>query len=381
MSKEEPLSHDEIEQLLKATAPEEEQSASRPTAQSTSGAEPGEASSAKDAGPAAGWQQRRRHNRHARVRPFDPATQHRVVRERLHTLEIINERFARQFRMSLFNLLRRSADISVESVRYQRFVDFSDNIPVPTNLNIMTMKPLRGTALVVFPQALVSMIVENLFGGDGRFVTRADGREFTGTEQRIIRRVLNLALEAYQDSWRSVYPLDVEYVRSEMQPKFASITSSPSEIVVNTTFHLEVGNLSSQFHICMPYSMIEPLREKLTNLRTDASAADKGWRHRIAAEVKSSTVELVADFLTIDSRIPEIMALKEGDILPVELPESVYARVNGHPVLECGYGSKGDKRALLVKRVIENDESGLTHPIGLQQAEQEAAEETDHEQR
>src|SRR5690554_1640092 len=250
--------------------------------------------------------------RKVKQQPFDPGSQARIVRERLHTLEVINERFARQFRMNLFNLLRRNADITVESVKYQRFSDFADATPTPTNLNIISMKPLRGSALVVFPHALVSMIVENLFGGDGRFMTRNEAREFTGTEQRIINRVLNLAIDAYQESWRAVHPLEISFIRSEMQPKFAAITSSPSEIVVTTTFHLEVGNLDSNFKICMPYAMVEPLRDKLTNLRADigGSTNDKAWRQRITHELQASSVELIADFVEIPMRIPQVMSLK-----------------------------------------------------------------------
>src|SRR5699024_5353507 len=144
----------------------------------------------------------------SRIRPYDPASQHRVIRERLHGLDIINERFARHFRVSLFNLIRRSADITVEGVRYQSYRDFVRNVPVPTNINLITMKPLRGTALVVFPPNLVFMVVDNLFGGDGRFLTKSEGREFTNTEQRIIRRVLTLALDAYQECWQAIYKLE-----------------------------------------------------------------------------------------------------------------------------------------------------------------------------
>lgn len=288
-------------------------------------------------------------------RPFDPGSQHRVVRERLHTLEIINERFARQFRMNLFNLLRRNADISVDTVRYQRFQDFSDSLPTPTNLNIISMKPLRGSALIVFPQNMVSMIVENLFGGDGRFITRNEAREFTGTEQRIINRVLNLAMDAYQEAWRAVFQLKINYIRSEMQPKFASITSSPTEIVVTTTFHLEVGSLDANFQVCMPYSMIEPLRDRLTNLRADASSAtDKAWRERITQELQASDVSLITQFLEIPVRLPQVISLKVGDVLPVNLPKTVTATVSGLPVLECEYGSVNNHRALRVRKVLEN---------------------------
>lgn len=249
----------------------------------------------------------------ARVRPYDPATQHRVIHERLHALDIINERFARYFRMSLFNLIRRSIDITVKSVRYQSYSDFSMHMPMPTNINLLAMKPLRGTALVVFPPSVVFMVVDNLFGGDGRFVTKSEGREFTNTEQRIIRRLLGLSVDAYKDAWKSVYPLEIEYLRSEMQAKFANITSSPNEIVVNATFHLEVGNLSSDFNIVIPYLMIEPMRQLLNGPLTDTNPEEeRHWNKRMAGEI------------------------------------------TGVPVMTCEYGSQNGVRALLVKDLVDH---------------------------
>ncbi|MDT0500506.1 MULTISPECIES: flagellar motor switch protein FliM [unclassified Halomonas] len=289
------------------------------------------------------------------IRPYDPATQHRIIRERLHSLDIINERFARYFRMALFNLIRRSADITVESVRYQSYSEFSRNVPVPTNINIIAMKPLRGSALIVFPPSLVFMVVDSLFGGDGRFVTRSEGREFTNTEQRIIQRLLDLAISAYSDSWKSVYPLQISYLRSEMQSKFANITNSPNEIVVNTNFNLEVGNLASSFQICMPYMMIEPLRDLLTNpLRDGDPKQDSAWTRRIAGEIRHSEVELIAKFADIPSRISHVMSMKAGDVLPLELPETVTASVDGVPVMECEYGSRHEQRALRVRKIFDH---------------------------
>lgn len=291
----------------------------------------------------------------AQIRPYDPATQHRVIRERLQALDIINERFARHFRMALFNLIRRSADITVDAVRYQSYSDFSRNVPVPTNINIIAMKPLKGSALIVFPPSLVFIVVDNLFGGDGRFVTRSEGREFTNTEQRIIQRMLQLAIDAYSESWKSVYPLEISYLRSEMQSKFANITNSPNEIVVNTSFNIEVGNLSSHFQICMPFSMIEPLRDLLANPLNDGTQDPENvWGRRMAGEIRQSEVELVADFASIPSRIAHVMALKVGDILPLELPETVFAHVDGVPVMECEYGSQQEQHALRVVRMIDH---------------------------
>lgn len=299
--------------------------------------------------------------RHLDIRPYDPATQHRVIRERLHALDIINERFARYFRMGLFSLIRRSADITVDSVRYQSFSDFSRHVPVPTNINLLAMKPLRGTVLTVFPPNLVFMVVDSLFGGDGRFLAKSEGREFTRTEQRIIRRLLSLAVDAYQDAWRSVYPLEIEYLRSEMQAKFANITSSPNDIVVNSTFHLEVGNLSSDFNIVIPYLMIEPLRQLLNGPLTDGDPeAERLWGKKMAGEITQSHIELVADFTEIDASIGQVMALKVGDVLPIELPETLLARVDGVPVMNCEFGSQNGQCALLVKDLI--DHSPATAP-------------------
>ncbi|MBX8534207.1 flagellar motor switch protein FliM [Pseudomonas cichorii] len=291
----------------------------------------------------------------ARIRPYDPATQHRVIQERLHALDIINERFARYFRMSLFNLIRRSIDITVESVRYQSYSDFSRHMPMPTNINLLAMKPLRGTALVVFPPSVVFMVVDNLFGGDGRFLTKSEGREFTHTEQRIIKRLLGLSVDAYQDAWKSVYPLEIEYLRSEMQAKFANITSSPNEIVVNATFHLEVGTLASDFNIVIPYLMIEPMRQLLNGPLTDVNPEEeKHWNKRMAGEITHSEVDLIADFVEMDARVGQVMALKVGDVLPIELPDIVSARVDGVPVMTCEYGSQNGMRALLVKELVDH---------------------------
>lgn len=294
----------------------------------------------------------------ARIRPFNPATQHRIIRERMHSLDIINERFARLFRISLFNLIRRNADITVGPVEYQSYSSFARYVPVPANINLIAMKPLRGSGVMIFPPSMVFMIVDNLFGGDGRFLTRSEGREFTKTEQRIISRTLDLAMDAYQESWQSIFPLEISYLRSEMQAKFASITNSPNEIVVNTTFHFEVGNLNSEFHVCLPYAMLEPIKELLTNPLTENQDRQENWSDRMASEIKQSKVELVSDLVTVERSLRDVVALKIGDILPLELPEEVDVKVDGVPVLRCRYGSNNGRKALRVAELLDHSKHG-----------------------
>ena len=289
----------------------------------------------------------------ANVRPYDPRTQHRIIKDRLHSLEIINQRFARGFRGALFNLIRRNADITVDPVNFESFNNYSKNVPVPCNINLVSMKPLRGNALFVFPPSMVFVLVDNLFGGNGNFLARTEGRDFSATEQKVIEKVLKLATEAYQESWQSIFPIEIEYQRSEVQAKFANITNSPNEVIVKTNFQMEVGNSSFEFQICIPYPMIEPIKELLANpVDTDQSHGDQSWSSRISRELQESEVELVAEFLSIPSRISNILSLKVGDVLPIELPNEVVSCVDNVPVLKSGYGTQNGLKALSVKKLI-----------------------------
>ena len=287
------------------------------------------------------------------IKTYDPSTQRRVVRERLQALEIINERFARQFRMGLFNLLRRSPDISAGGINIQPYQEFARNMPVPTNLNLIHLKPLRGTALLVFSPSLVFIAVDNLFGGDGRFPTKVEGREFTYTEQRVIDRMLKLALESYREAWQGIYPLTIDYVRSEMQVRFTNITTSPNDIVVNTPFQVEIGNLVGEFNICIPFSMIEPLRELLVNPPLENSRAeDNQWRQTLVREMKHSELEMTAQFAELSLPLSQILALSRGDILPIEKPPYVTMHVDNVPVLTAEHGIFNKQYALRVRTLM-----------------------------
>lgn len=286
------------------------------------------------------------------VRPYNLATQERIVRGRMPTLEIINERFARLLRIGLFNFLRRSAEVSVGTVRVSKYSEFIRNLVVPTNLNLVHMKPLRGTALMVFDPNLVFLIVDNLFGGDGRFHTRVEGRDFTQTEQRIIQRILNVAFEAYTKSWEPVYPIEFEYIRSEMNTQFANI-ATPNEVVVATTFTIELGSVSGEMHFCMPYSMIEPVRDILTSsLQGEALEVDKRWVRLMTQQIQIAEVELIADLGSTKVMLGDILNMKIGDVIPFAISEIVPAKVDGVPVMECTYGTFNGQYALRVEKLL-----------------------------
>ncbi|RJG05954.1 flagellar motor switch protein FliM [Noviherbaspirillum cavernae] len=286
------------------------------------------------------------------IRPYNLATQERIVRGRMPTLEIINERFARLFRISLFNFLHRTAEVSIGPVRVSKYSEFIRNLVVPTNLNLVHMKPLRGTSLMVFDPNLVFLLVDNMFGGDGRFHTRVEGRDFTLTEQRIIQRILNIVFETYAKSWEPAYPIQFEYIRSEMNTQFANI-ATPNEVVVTTTFTIELGQVSGEMHFCIPYSTIEPIRDILTSsLQGETLEMDKRWIRLLKQQIKTAEVELVANLGYAKLKFEDILAMKAGDVIPITVPNPVSATVDGVPVLECSYGQMNGQYALRIEQLI-----------------------------
>ena len=289
------------------------------------------------------------------IHSYNLGTQERIVRGRMPTLELINERFARYLRIGLFNYMHRTTEISVGPIRVQKYSEFIRNLVVPTNLNLVAAKPLRGTSLFVFDPNLVFLVVDNMFGGDGRFHTRVEGRDFTGTEQRIIQGMLNVVFTEYARSWKPVYDISFEYIRSEMNSQFANI-ATPSEIVVSTTFSLEFGGTAADMHICFPYSMVEPIRDLLYSaMQSDQLSTDQRWILMLRKQLKDAEVEIAATLATTSISLGEILKLKSGDIIPISIPDKLIACVDDIPLLECTYGQQGGQYALKVEKFITPD--------------------------
>jgi flagellar motor switch protein FliM len=288
----------------------------------------------------------------AGFRPYNLATQERIVRGRMPTLEIINERFARLLRLGLFNFMRRSANVTTGPVRVIKFSEFVRNLVVPSNLNLVHVKPLRGTSLFVFDPTLVFLVVDNLFGGDGRLQPNAERRDFTQTEQRIIQRLLNLVFDSYGKSWHPVYPIEFEYVRAETNIQFANV-ATPNEVVVVTTFEVNFGSVVGEMHICTPYSILEPIRDLLSSsVQGEALEVDKRWVGRLSKQVQSAEVTLLVNLAQVQVTLNQILKMQVGDVIPLDIPEFVTASVDGVPVMECRYGIANGQYALRMAKML-----------------------------
>ncbi len=280
---------------------------------------------------------------------YDFGSQDRIVRGRLPTLEMINERFSRYFRISLFNMLRRSAEIAAGGVQMMKFGEYIHSLFVPTSLNLTKVNPLRGTALFVIDPNLVFIIVDNFFGGEGKYHTKIEGREFTPTENRVIQMMLSQVYKDLRKSWEPVINLDFEFINSEVNPQFANIVS-PTEVVVVSSFRIDLEGGGGDLHVTFPYSMIEPIRDHLdAGLQSDQAERDDRWSQSLQDEMCEAKVNVKADLIDVELTLRDIVDLQPGDVIPVDIPELVNVMVEDIPIMTGRYGIHKGMNAIKIE--------------------------------
>jgi len=299
---------------------------------------------------------------------FDFTSQDRIVRGRLPTLEMINERFARLFRISLFNMLRRTPELSVVGIEMLKFSDYVQSLYVPTSLNLIRVKPLRGTALVIFEPRLVFTVVENFFGGNGRFRTKIEGREFTPTELRVVQIMLRQGFADLAEAWSAVLPLEFEFMSHEMNPHFANIVS-PSEVVVVSRFHVELDGGAGDVHITFPYSMLEPIREQLdAGVQSDRMEKDERWSATLREQIRDAEVTATCELARTQISLGQLLKLKSGDVIPFTMPRHVQLCVEDVPLFSAAYGVSGGHNAVRILEPVRRESRGQTvKPQGVLQ--------------
>ncbi len=283
------------------------------------------------------------------VRPYDLSRQERVVRGRMPTLEIVHERFGRYLRTGIFDFVRRNPEVTVTLPQIQKYSAFLGGLTVPANLNIVQIKPLRGSGLVVFEPQLLFAIIDSLFGGNGKVATRIEGREFSATENRIIRCLVNIVIDSFRKGWDGVYPVELEFVRSEIQTQFASI-AAPTDVVVATRFKVEIGDTVGSIHLCIPYSTFEPIREILySSSNADQQALNRSWVTKLSNQLEVAELQLVAELARTNLTFGEVYNLRSGDFIELDLEQRLDVKVSNVPFLRCSYGTTNGNYAVKVE--------------------------------
>ncbi|MFM1886351.1 MAG: hypothetical protein RL026_1508 [Pseudomonadota bacterium] len=285
------------------------------------------------------------------ARPYDFATQTRIVRGRMPTLEMVNERFARQMRISLFNMLRRTPDLSVAPVATPKFGEYLPTLQVPTSLNLVRLNPMQGTALLILEPRLVFSVIDNFFGGSGRY-SKIEGREFTPTEMQIINMLISQAFAALRDAWAPVMQVEPEYLNSEINPHFANIVT-PTEIVVVSRFHVELEGGGGDIHLTLPYSMIEPIKDILkAGMQSDRADKDERWAQTLRNELEDTEIDLVTVLCEARLTLGELLDLKPGDVIPCNFDGTAVVLADGLPLLHGEVGQQRGRQVVKVRQMI-----------------------------
>ncbi len=285
------------------------------------------------------------------IRVYDFTSQEKIVRGKMPSLDIINERLARNFRVSLASDIRKIVDVVNVNVSITKFYDFLRSVPFPSSLNIIKLEPLRGFSLVVFDAPMIFTLIEFYFGGSGKGYYKPEGREFTPIEQRIIHKVLMMFLESMEDAWRPVFPIKTQYVRTEMNPQFVTIVT-PVDVVIETEFTLEIETRECKIMVCIPYSSVEPIKEKLYSaFMVDRDEIDLKWIGKIKEQIKRTSVEIEAILGKTKIDFNTLLDLKKGDIIALQrrIDEDVDILVEGIPKFKGKFGTFRGNYAVKIK--------------------------------
>lgn len=290
------------------------------------------------------------------IQKYDFAAQDKVIRGRMPTLDAINDRFARFFRNTLSGLLRRMIDVTPVSIDTLKFGNFMRSLPVPSSIHIIHVDPLRGNAMVVLETKLVFALVDSFFGGRGAGAMKVEGREFTPIEQHMLYKVVSAAIKELEQSWQPVYELTFEYVRGEMNPQFAGIIPNDDVLIV-VQFDIEMEEMSGNIMICIPYMLIEPIRERLyASFHTEEKTnIDSAWVNRFKHELMGVYVDLSVELGKTSITSRELVSLKKGDILVLEkdVADEMIVRVQSLPKYYARPGKVKDNLAVDIVGLVD----------------------------
>lgn len=288
------------------------------------------------------------------VKSYDLAHQERIVRGRMPTLEMINERFARLLRVSVFQFIRRSAEIYISGIQIKKFSEFTQSLLVPTSLTVIRVNPLRGKALIIMEPSLIFTAVDNFFGGGGFFENApSEGKEFTQTEMRIVMIFVELIFKDLKESWKPVMGLDFEYLSSEINPRFANIIE-PGELIVISTFHVDLEGGGGDIHVALPYAMLEPIRDLLDVINSSQDDVDENWYDSLYREVMRVDIPVNSVLVEKNMSIRSVLELKKGDVIPIDLPDVVALNAAHVPVFTGKVGISDGNYAIQITDRITN---------------------------
>jgi flagellar motor switch protein FliM len=287
---------------------------------------------------------------------YDLTSQDRIIRGRLPQLEVIYEKFMRSFRVSLSAALRKIASITLTSTEFLKFGEFINTLPIPTCMSVLRFNTLRGSAIFVIEAKLAYALVDSFFGGADRPYAKIDGKEFTPIELQIVKKVVELAINDLEVSWSTIEKIDCSFQRTEINPQFVGIVP-PTDVVIASTFDVELEQASGTIAIVIPYSTIEPIKQKLqTGFQVESDQTDKKlWTSIIKEQLLETDVDIKVNLGETEVKLKDLMNLKVGDVIPLTQDSSgeLDVQVENVKKFKGYYGVHHGTVAMQITRQIE----------------------------
>jgi flagellar motor switch protein FliM len=283
------------------------------------------------------------------AKEYDFSSQTRIVRGRMPTLEMINERMARSLRLSLYSMLRRTPDIAVQGIGTPKYAEYVPTLSVPTSLNLIRFHPLSGTGVLIFEARLIFALIDVFFGGSGRYA-KIEGRDFTPTENHLIEMLMEQVIAATEEAWLALMPVKVEFLNREMNPHFANIVS-PTEIVVVNRFRIDFDGRGGEIHLVLPYSTLEPLKDTLrAGMQSDRQDREERWSQIMRNELEESEVDVITQLGKARTTVSQLIDMRPGDVIPFDFDGQATVLADGIPLF---WGELGQQRGRQVVRVMQ----------------------------
>jgi flagellar motor switch protein FliM len=252
------------------------------------------------------------------VNAYDLTSQDKIIRGRMPTLEMTNEKFARMFRSTMSSTLRKVVNVSTISTGMVKFGEFLKTLPVPTSLHLFKMDPMRGSSIFVVESKIIFTLVDVIFGGSGTTSYKIEGREFTAIENNLIKKIVINALSDLESAWKALIDLKISYQRSEINPQFAQIVP-PTDVVVVVNFEIEIEYTTGIISLCIPYATLEPVREKLqAGYQSENMEVDKAWASKFKDCLMTSDVDVVVELGRSQISCKDLVNLQKGDVIRLD---------------------------------------------------------------
>jgi len=292
---------------------------------------------------------------HIEIKPYDFKRPERVSKDQMRALETLHDSFARNFGASLSGFLRTIVEVKVARIEQLTYGEFIHSLPNPTSFNLLNCNALDGQMCMEVSPLIIYPIIDRLMGGSNAelFIPQ---RPLTVIEQRLVSKITDRAMTALSEAWQGVYPCEFELEQTESNPQFIQIVP-PNEVVVVIGFELKMGGRAGTMSLCIPFTIIEPIIDKLAAQSWHAYSrgrSDDGLRGRLSDNLRRASIETAAVLAETTITVGDLMNMAPGDLITTDKPSTqpVVFTVEGRKKFLANLGQFKGKRALKVNRPV-----------------------------